>query len=329
MKQIFGKDKTLKYFSLAINNNALNHLYIISAPQGQGKKTVAHHIATMLHCEGANPPCGVCSSCIKHSSGNHPDLCVVAADSPTASIGVDTVRQLTTDIYIKPLIASKKIYIIADGQNLTAEAQNSLLKILEEPPSYAVIFLLTTSREALLQTVLSRGILLTLSGNTLEEVLSFISSSFPEIREDEKRLIASVSCGNIGLAKQMCESGSFSEMRSLLYPVFSAFCGSDKSVIFDALALFEKYKNETNTLLELLNIWLRDVLYLKTAQDECGILNTDFKENIISFSSKTRAEGIIKVAGRISDVASTIGKGSNLSLWITDMLIKCWEDLHG
>lgn len=330
MNQIIGKQQTLNYFKLAVCNKTLSHMYIIEAPDGQGKRTMAAYVASMIHCLNATGPCGGCAACAKHEGGNHPDLIWISGDEQKhATIGVDIIRNMTADIYIKPLISDVKIYIIAGAQNLSTEAQNALLKVLEEPPSYAVIFLLTTSADALLRTVLSRGIVLKLKANTKQEIYDYIKNNYPGKTDREAMLIASFASGNIGVAKNMLQNDGFLEMRRNLYDALIESGTEKKSCIFAIINIFEKYKTEINTLLELLIYWFRDALYVKTVMDTGGILNTDYQDNIIFFASKTRADGMIKAADHIGSISSTIGKGSNITLWVTDMLIKCWEDLHG
>lgn len=128
-----------------------------------GRKSLAHAFALALLCEkGKSEPCMECHACKQVLSGNHPDLIHVTHEKP-GSIGVDDIREQINDtIMVRPYNGYHKIYIVDEAEKMTVQAQNALLKTIEEPPSYAVIMLLTTNQEAFLPTILSRCVQLKL-----------------------------------------------------------------------------------------------------------------------------------------------------------------------
>ena len=155
--EILGHDQIKEHFRRAIETEKVSHAYILSGESGMGKKTLAKVFSLTLLCEsGKSDPCMNCHSCRQVLSNNHPDLIYVTHEKPS-SIGVDDIRkQINDTIWIRPYIGRYKIYIVDEAEKMTVQAQNALLKTIEEPPFYGMILLLTTSQEIFLPTILSR-----------------------------------------------------------------------------------------------------------------------------------------------------------------------------
>ncbi len=325
--KLLGKDKIIKYFEQAIKADAVSHLYILEGEKGIGKKTVAAYLASKIHCTGESSPCGVCSACMKHASQNHPDFVPVTREKDKMSIGVESVRDAILDMHVKPLLADKKIYIIYEGELLSAQAQNALLKILEEPPEYIMIFILTTSLDALLKTVISRGVTIKVDRCSSVQMREHIITTYPEM-EKQVDVISSFAGGVIGVANDMAEGRGILSVREELYKLLPSLSGTSKSAIYNVLSCFEKNKENLNVLLDLFHLWLRDAVIIKTAEEE-DIINKDYITEISNFAQKVTAPALVRASDRISGVVTKIGKGSNIPLWITNLLIYCWEDFHG
>ena len=156
-QEIIGHDQIKEHFQKAIEYNKVSHAYILTGEAGMGRKSLANAFALTLLCEkGKTEPCMECHACKQVLSGSHPDLIYVSHEKP-GTIGVDDIRkQINDTIMIRPYSSYYKIYIVDEAEKMTQQAQNALLKTIEEPPSYAVILLLTTNQEAFLPTILSR-----------------------------------------------------------------------------------------------------------------------------------------------------------------------------
>ena len=160
-QKVVGHQEIITHLQNAISMNKVSHAYLFGGESGSGKKMMASLFAMTLQCErGGAEPCNECHSCRQALSGNHPDIIRVVHEKPN-TISVEEVRvQINNDIMIRPYNGKYKIYIVPDADMMTVQAQNALLKTIEEPPEYAVIFLLTENAESLLPTILSRCVML-------------------------------------------------------------------------------------------------------------------------------------------------------------------------
>lgn len=317
--KLIGKQKQKAFFDAVIKNGGWGQFYILEGPRGVGKKALTAYAASALHCQAEHKPCGICGACIKHKSGNHPDYCVIKNEGPEReNITVDTVRRISEDIFVKPLISDVKIYVLDGEKPLGVEGQNAFLKVLEEPPSYAVIFLLTESSDTLLPTVVSRGLRLRVDPCSREETVSYITARFPE-KASQAQLIAGLSGGVLGLADSFCEDEEFLTLRSDFYAALQAVKSGEASWLLEAAAFMEKKKERMPDLLNLLIIWLRDIIYIKTADGE-GIINSDYRNELLAFASHVKADKVIKTLDAAQSMAGKYSKKNNTELWILDLL---------
>ena len=150
-----GNDALKRRLQESFRQGKTSHCYLLCGVEGSGQRTLALQMAAALECKDErNPGCGVCPACRKVLAKQHPDV-ITVDDTEHKNVAVDIVRQARSDVFIRPNEGRKKVYIIPRGQDLGAPSQNALLKILEEPPEYAVFLILTTSAEKLLPTIRS------------------------------------------------------------------------------------------------------------------------------------------------------------------------------
>ena len=176
---LLGNEALKKRLSLSIGAGKPSHCYLICGPEGSGKRTLASLMAQALQCEGQNVPCGVCGACRKVHAGVHPDV-IVVDDPDKKSVQVELSRQVQADAYIRPNEGKKKIYLIPRAQLMTNEAQNALLKLIEEPPHYAVFLFLTTNADKLLPTVRSRSVELRMEPVAWQEAAPWLQRQRPQ-----------------------------------------------------------------------------------------------------------------------------------------------------
>ena len=152
---IIGNDDIKELFNKSLETKNLVHSYMFIGPEGIGKSLFAKELAKMILCQVDEKACGSCSSCIKFDSGNHPDFVFVDSEDGK-NIKIGQIRLMQESIAEKPIVSSNKVYVINNSDLMTAEAQNCLLKTLEEPPEYATIILICSNSSKLLNTIKSR-----------------------------------------------------------------------------------------------------------------------------------------------------------------------------
>lgn len=174
---LIGNDEQKARLHTAVRQGTLAHAFLLFGPDGSGRRTLAREVAAALNCvhrtDPLHPiPCRTCSACRRIASGQFPDLTVLARSQDKTIIGVDEVRALREDMFLSPTEAEGKIYIIEHAESLTTQAQNALLKVLEEPPRRVTIFLLTDALDPILTTVKSRTQCIRMERLTDEQMLT-------------------------------------------------------------------------------------------------------------------------------------------------------------
>lgn len=299
--------------------------YIFEGVKGVGKFTAARIFASAVHCTGKVKPCGECPHCKKHAANTHSDLIIIGGED---TITVDDIRSMNEELYIKPALSEKKICIVRGADNMNEGAQNALLKSFEEPPSYAVIILLSENVENLLQTIRSRGTKVVFEPFTEKEIHDYILRQYP-LKRDIVPFVALYSGGVIGRALSICEDEEFFNIRKNMFEAVSAMAGERLSLlkVADAFAVKNKgsYIN-CDLYFDLFTSFLRDAMAIKIGG---RVINQDMLMLIEAFSSKVTLSSILSVIENVAVTRSQLNKSMNYELWIMNMLINCWEDIHG
>lgn len=195
----YGNSPAKSALSALLRDGRLPQAILFQGPEGCGKRTLARLVAQAAVCEAAGEkPCGVCAPCRMAAACGHPDIITVGGSGAARSFGVDQVRFIRRDANIKPNQAGHKIYILENAHTMTEQAQNALLKIMEEPPSYACFLLTCESAAGLLPTVVSRAAVVTLSGVAEQEAAEAVARLCPNASEEQTLAAARAWGGNIG-----------------------------------------------------------------------------------------------------------------------------------
>lgn len=199
-----GNTDLKQRLSASFREKKTSHCYLISGPVGSGKRTLSRILSAALQCEAGDPPCGHCAICRKVLSDNHPD--VITIDDPEKkTVSVDLIRKLQADVFIRPNEGRHKVYLIPRAQDMTDSAQNALLKLIEEPPAYAVFFLLTDNAEKLLPTVRSRSAELRMEPVPRQEAMTWLRAQNPQEAEETLLAAYSRSGGYLGQAQTLLQ----------------------------------------------------------------------------------------------------------------------------
>ena len=310
----------------AARRGNVSHSYIFEGMKGIGKFTAARIFANAVHCTGEVKPCGECPDCKKHAALTHPDLIVVGE---SGQIKVEDIRSMNEELYIKPALSEKKIFIIKNADNMNQDAQNALLKSFEEPPGYAVIILLSENVKMLLPTIRSRGNKVVFEPFEEGVIKDYILRQYP-LKRDSADFIALYSGGVIGKALDLCEDEKFFEIREKMFRAVSLMAG-DRLSVFKVAEVFgakggKSGFSECDLYFDLFTSFMRDVLAIKTGG---RIINEDNRSLIEAFCTKVTTSSVISVIERTANVRSQLNVSMKYDLWIVNMLINCWEDIHG
>ena len=221
---------------------------------------LAKAFAKALVCEaGYGDSCNMCRACHQFDSGNHPDVKWITHEKAN-SIGVDEVReQINNDIVIKPYSSKHKIYIVDEAEKMNQQAQNALLKTIEEPPAYAVILLLTTNAESFLPTILSRCVTLNIKAVPDEKIRGYLMRKY-QIPDYQADVCVAFAQGNVGKAIQLASSEEFNELKDAVLQLIKRLRDIDLYEMTEAVKQIATYKLSINDYFDLMMVWYRDCL---------------------------------------------------------------------
>lgn len=275
--RVLGQNHIIKHFENAIKIGKISHAYIINGEEDSGKLRLAVHFAKALQCQEGTlgVACGQCKSCKQTDSKNQPDIKYVTYEK--SGIGVDEIReQINNDIDIKPYSSRYKVYIVPDSQKMTVQAQNALLKTIEEPPEYAIIILLTTNADTFLQTILSRCVLLNIRPVKEEAIKNQLMSEYG-LGDYEARVAAAFANGNPGKAIKLATSEEFKEIKKQVVGTLISLEKGGMDVIAQAMKSTAGFKKQISEYFSLIRMWFRDILmYKATGNNDSLIFQDDY-----------------------------------------------------
>ena len=305
-EKIRGQRFAKKYLSNSIKSNMISHAYMFEGPSGVGKNTMARELAaTLLDMENLF---------------NSPDYIEITPDGN--SIKIAQIRKLQSDILVKPY-KSYKIYVIDEAQKMTVEAQNALLKTLEEPPKYAIIILITNNKESLLDTIKSRCEIIKFTPIPLVEVADYLT----QIGVDKNRasLLANFSRGSMQKAIELSESEDFHIMRDEVQKYVETFLTGSMLDIMDIQSSIEKYKDNITNVLDLLVNYFRDIMMVKENVDSSMIINLDRLVFIKNMSTKITYSQLSKIIDIIEETKNKLRSNCNFNISIQVMTLNIYE----
>lgn len=311
---VVGHEEIISHLQNAIRLGKVSHAYLFGGEHGSGKKLLASLFAMTLQCEGHGvEPCMKCTSCRKALSKNHPDIISVTHEKPN-SIGIDEIReQVINDVGIKPYESRYKIYIINDAQKLTLQAQNALLKTIEEPPAYAVILLLADNPDALLPTITSRCVILSLKPVGDQLVKDYLMDRM-HIPDYQAEVEASFAQGNIGRAREMAGSSEFHEMTENALRLLKHSRSMEVYELVDAVKAMSSEKQNIHEYLELFTMWFRDVLLFKATKEVDYLVFKEEINDIKERASVSSYEGLEQILEAIQSADSRLRANVNFEL---------------
>ena len=305
-ENIKGQEFAKKYMINSINKGKINHAYMFEGIEGIGKETFAYDLAKILletpHLENA------------------PDCIRVKLEGN--SIKIAQIRNLQSDIVIKPH-KKYKIYIIDKAEKMTVEAQNALLKTLEEPPEYAIIILVTNNKEGLLPTIRSRCEIVKFTPIPFIEIKNYLINQ--GIEPNRANLLSSFSRGSMKKALELASSNEFYEMKENVRKYIETILSKNMVEILDIPTQIEQYKGEIINVLDMMINYFRDIMICKEHVNKSMIINADKLVFIQNMSSKITYSQVSKIIDIIEDTKIKIKGNCNLNVSIQVMSLNIYE----
>lgn len=298
---IIGNEENKINLTKIIENNNISHSYIFSGISGIGKFLFAKEFAKAILCYADSPashkPCGECKSCESIENENNPDFIII--DEKEESIKTETIKELTNNVLEKPIFGTKKIYILNNSENMTKEAQNSLLKTLEEPPEYVIIILVTSNESLLLNTIKSRCLMIQFKKLDDNELKKYFELQHETINEKLLKTFEGSIEKAINIRKQQ-----------EIYERIENFIDNIENYNeLQIINLKEEIFKDKTQIFSLLN-YINTLLYYKSIENV---------ERLV------RYENCIEI---IEDAKLRLKRNSNYDMTIDNCLLAIWEVLN-
>ncbi len=327
-KDIVGQESIISHMKNAIKLNKISHAYIINGEKGMGKKTIAKIFSMTLQCEkGGDEPCMQCHSCKQAISNNHPDIRWITHEKPS-TIAIDEVReQINNDILIKPYSSKYKIYIVDEAEKLTVQAQNALLKTIEEPPAYGIIMLLTNNKDSFLQTILSRCVSLEMRPVASTDIINYLREK-EKIPDYQAKMVVNFAGGNLGRAIRLASMEEFNELKDMVIRHLTGICDASVTDISGYVKEAATFKDNIAEYIDLMVAWFRDVLIFKASKDINQLI---FKEDISlieKYVIRISYNGINRIFEAADKVVLRLRANVNFDLTIELLLMCIRENLY-
>lgn len=313
-KDIIGQEQIKEHLQNSLSAKKISHAYIINGEKFSGKEFIAKVFAMALQCEqGGTEPCQECHACRQALSNNQPDIIRVTHEKPN-TISVDDIRsQINNDVAIKPYSSPYKVYIVNEAEKMTPQAQNAILKTLEEPPAYVVILLLTTNVDALLPTILSRCVVLDMKPVADEKVRKYLMEELqvPDYKAD---VCAAFARGNIGKAKVLASSEDFENVKNEALSLLKYVRDMELHDIVAAIKKITEYKLEINDYFDIMSIWYRDVLLFKATNNPNNLVFREELGALRKCAQRSSYEGIETVIQALDKTKHRLDANVNFDL---------------
>lgn len=319
---VFGHEWAVEHLRKSIANQRIRHAYLIVGPESVGKETLARALAMTLNCTDSDEskrPCGQCSACKRIASGNHPDMIYLELDGTTGALKIEEIRSVTSKIALKPYEARYRIAILRNFDHARPQAQDALLKTLEEPPPQALLILLAPSTESLLPTITSRSQVIHLRPLATETIRTVLIER-QNAADDQADLVARLSGGRMGWALQAVADPAMLEQRTAAIDLLEDVIPMTRAQRFEIAEDLSKDKLALYPLLELWQSYWRDVVMLCEGIHDRPA-NIDRKASLEAVSRRTSAEEALKALQATRTLLGNLSTNLNLRLAIEVMFL--------
>ncbi len=268
MKEFIGYEKIIEGFFRRVDNGTLSHAHLIIGPNGIGKSILARIFALKI--------------LNKEKDIDYVDI--VNYRPSKASMGVDEVREIIEEVSKRPYEGDKKVIIIHEGSKLTIQAQNALLKTIEEPPQGVYIILLAESLETLLETIKSRCQVYKLTPLNNKQIEKYINT-LGNYSEEEIKASLAYGEGIPGKAERLLNDDNLSELREIIVKLLKDINYAKEDLVLIYENKLENYKAQQDEVLNLMASFIRDIIVSKEVEDKNKIINIDKYDDIVEIAN--------------------------------------------
>lgn len=313
MKKFYGNRYTVSILNSMIKNDCAAHSVIFYGEKGCGKKTAANYYTSQLLCENniEGKPCGECKSCRNSADMTHPDVTYVPAEGKLKGYSVRTIHTVITDSFVKPNNnTGKKIYIFRDCSNMSIQAQNMLLKLIEEPPDYAYFIFTAESKYEFLPTIISRCICLAVNACTISEA----ESALTENGYKSSDISSATECfqGNIGRCIEYIEDAKCRRQVDLTKNIIDSILNYDEYKLNLLMTSAGSEKDEFKSVLSMLdNIMGDSVLF---SADKYAVSRCCSRDSALMLSETLTSYQILVIHEKIEETVKAVEANVNISL---------------
>lgn len=323
---IIGHEQIIQHLQNAIKMDKISHAYILNGPDKSGKKMIAEAFAMTLQCERqGEEPCMECHSCKQAMNHNQPDIIYVTHEKPNTLAVSDIRDQLVNDVDVRPYSSKYKVYIVDEAEKMNPQAQNALLKTIEEPPAYAVIFLLTSNADAFLPTILSRCVTLNLKVVPDKKIKKYLMEErkVPDYQAD---VCVAFAQGNVGKAIALSASDDFRELKAAAVQLLKRIHDIELYEFKEAIKQISEFKLDINDYFDIMMIWYRDMLLYKATTDVNGLIFKDEVYDIKKQASKSSYNGIETILEALERAKQRLKANVNFDLVMELLLLTIKEN---
>ena len=297
----------------------LPHAVILQGEDGLGKRMLAEIIASAAVCSaGEKAPCGKCPGCIKAAAGSHPDIHRAQGTGASRSFHVEEIRFIRSDVYKKPHEARYRVYLLFGAHTMSVQAQNALLKVLEEPPEYALFILTCPSASALLPTVRSRAQIFSLTPPSLEEAVQAALKKCPQVTPREMEEAALRWGCNVGKMISSFTEEDRAAATALAVSIAQAACAPQKLPLLEMTAPMLRDRELVRQVMDYLLLVFRDACAIRAGSDALLAGSGDAEKAARMLAGSLTRERLVRLPQLVRETRERVDRNANTPLLVTE-----------
>lgn len=327
-KDLIGQENVKNLLIESIQTGRVGHAYMFCGPEGIGRKTMAKCFAEVLTCnKNGTEICGVCEACVLNKSGTNPDIINIKRQEGKATIGVEDVRLVQDEISTAPQFGKYKVIIFESAEKMTVQAQNALLKTLEEPPQYIVLILISSNNSQILDTVKSRSVKIDFKRYTDSEIMEAFRREKP-MQEIDSSLLCEYSDGIIGRTLSMASSQEHEEISQKIISALQSLQRGGGRALCDFENLMAEYAEKKELFFFTLYSVLRDIAVLAGFGKAATLQNAGQSKEIHSLYDVIGYHKAMKCIELVGKSWRMAGQNVNYKLMADSLAIRMQEVIH-